>query len=147
MATTATTATKKTAARKTAVKLTRKTAPAPNGATKEAPAKATEKLATPAKKTAEKPAVTITNEQAYETLADKAQRGEWQDRAHLFDVVAKLVAERNRLEISQHDMAVHLAMKQPSLSLIEGNKQAPSWSQLQRYARRVGMTLELKLTH
>lgn len=124
-------------------------------ATKKATAKkAAAKVTAPAaKKTAPKAETTepagfngVSNGEAYANLADPEQRAEWMDRAIIFDLVAKIVAERNRAGCSQADMARHLGMKQPALSLIEGHKAAPTIGMLQRYARHLGMKLELTLT-
>jgi DNA-binding XRE family transcriptional regulator len=122
---------------------------------KKAPAKKTaQKLTAPAaKKPAAKTNTTepagvngVSQGEAYANLADAAQRAEWMDRGSVFDLVDKFVAERNNAEMSQADMAKLLGMKQPALSLIENHKQPPTIGVLQRYARHLGMKLELTLT-
>lgn len=78
-------------------------------------------------------------------LSDPEARNQFVDELELRNVVDQLVAKRNEREISQGQLAPMLGTTQPTLSHIEGGRQAPNLAILQRYAREMGMRLAIRL--
>lgn len=78
-------------------------------------------------------------------LADPDARGAFNDELDLQSVVEKLVARRNELGLTATDVAKKIGSSQPTMSQFEHGKISPSISMCQRYARAVGMRLEIRL--
>lgn len=78
-------------------------------------------------------------------LADPDARGAFNDELDLQSVVEKLIARRNELGMTATDVAKKIGASQPTMSQFEHGKISHSLSMCQRYARAVGMRLEIRL--
>lgn len=70
---------------------------------------------------------------------------EQQDFIVYADLIARLVDRRKRLGLSQKDVASVMGTRQSAVSAIETSSANPTIQRLQRYARALGVRLELGL--
>lgn len=82
----------------------------------------------------------------HDALTDPVTRGMFIDHATVMDITHRLVAERNRIEMGQGDLSRLINVPQPTISLMESGKQPANLFVLLKYARAVGLRLELNLT-
>ncbi|EPC35539.1 helix-turn-helix transcriptional regulator (plasmid) [Lactiplantibacillus plantarum] len=67
------------------------------------------------------------------------------DEKFIIDTMAKLYAERIKNNISQKELAKKIGMKQPQLAKLEMLESVPTLKTLNRYARGLGLKLEVGL--
>ncbi|NVY95875.1 helix-turn-helix transcriptional regulator [Lactobacillus sp. DCY120] len=67
------------------------------------------------------------------------------DEKFIIDTMAKLYAERIKKNISQQELAERIGMKQPQLAKLELLESIPTLKTLNRYAKGVGMKLNIGL--
>ena len=61
----------------------------------------------------------------------------------IIDTMAKLYAERIRNNVSQQELAKRIGMKQPQISKLEMLESVPTLKTLNRYAKGLGLKLEI----
>jgi transcriptional regulator with XRE-family HTH domain len=74
-------------------------------------------------------------------LMNVETRAAYEDSQHRHRVVDALVRLRNRLDLTQTDVAKRMGIKQPAVSGFETEGSDPRLSTLQRYARAVDASL------
>lgn len=67
------------------------------------------------------------------------------DEKFIIDTMAKLYAERVKNKVSQQELAKKIGMKQPQLAKLETLESVPTLRTLNRYARGLGLKLEVEL--
>lgn len=67
-----------------------------------------------------------------------------EDFTEFADLIARLVSRRKELGLTQADIAKKMETKQSAISAMEMSSANPTVQRLQRYARAVGMRLELE---
>lgn len=67
------------------------------------------------------------------------------DEKFIIDTMAKLYAERIKNKVSQQELAKKIGMKQPQLAKLETLESVPTLRTLNRYARGLGLKLEVEL--
>ena len=65
------------------------------------------------------------------------------DEKVIIDTMAKLYAERIRNNVSQQELAKRIGMKQPQISKLEMLESVPTLKTLNRYAKGLGLKLEI----
>ena len=68
-----------------------------------------------------------------------------EDEMSIIDTLSKLQSERIKRGISQKTFAERIEMKQPQLAKIERLDSIPSLKTLNRYARGLGLEIEMRL--
>jgi transcriptional regulator with XRE-family HTH domain len=80
-----------------------------------------------------------------ELLDDPATRDAFEARRPAYELASKLIEMRNRLGLSQRQLAVKARMTQPEIARLESAAVQPTWETVSRVLGAVGAEIDIKV--